>query len=88
MNSCSKCLEQSEWYYQQQLGNIYDKMDGFEHAFQNISLDPLGYMEVKAFNKSRKIVEVWPLLIGCVDTGAILCPFMESTETRSVVKHF
>ena len=42
-------------------------------------------MKVKAFNKSRKIVKVWPLLIRCVDTGAVLCLIMESIGIRSVV---
>ena len=80
VNSCPKCLEQSEWCYQQQLDN-----NSFERAFQNISLDPLGHLEVKAFSNSRKLVKVWLLLIRYMDTGAVLCQIMESMETRSVM---
>ena len=63
----------------------YMKMNSFEHAIQNISLDPLGDLEEKAFNNSRKIVKLWPLLICCVDTDAVLCMMMEYMETKSVV---
>ena len=61
------------------------KMNSFEHAFQNISLDPLGKLKVKVFNNSRKVVKLWPLFIFCVDTGAVLCMMMESMKTKSVV---
>ena len=78
-------MEQSEWCYEQELGKIYVKLDEFDHPFQNISVDPLGHMEVKAFSKSRKIMKVWLLLIRCVDTGTVLYLIMESMESKSVV---
>ena len=84
-DTCTRCCEQSEWSYQQQLGKIYVKMDTFQHAFENISLDPLGNLEVKAFNNSRKVVKLWPLLIRCFDNGGVICMMMETMQTKSVV---
>ena len=82
VNSCPRCLEHLEWCYEQELGKVYVKLDEFEHPFQNISIDPLGHTEVKAFCKCRKIVKVWPLLARCMDTGSVLVLIMESMETK------
>ena len=63
--------EQAEYSYDQQLGNIYVKLNTFQHPFENISLDPLGHIEVKAFNNARKVVKLRPLLVRCVDTRTV-----------------
>ena len=76
--------EQNEWCYQQELEKVYVKLDQFEHPFQNVSIDPLGYLEGRAFSKSRKIVKLWPLLGRCLDKGAVLCLLMETMETKSI----
>ena len=57
------------------------KVNQFQHPFQNVSIDPLGHLEVRAFSKSPKIVKVWPLLARRLDTGDVLCLLMESMET-------
>ena len=64
---------------------MYVKVNQFQHPFQNVSIDPLGRLKVKAFSKSRKVVKASPLLALCLDTGAVLCLLMESMETKSVV---
>ena len=63
-NSFPRCLEQSEWGYKQELGKIYVKLDEFDLPFQNISIDPLGHIDVKAFSKSRKIVAIINQMCG------------------------
>ena len=78
VSTCVRCCEQAQYSYDQALGNIYVKLNTFNHPFESISLDPLGHMEVKAFNNSRKVVKLYPLLIRCIDTGAVNCLLMES----------
>ena len=80
-----RCCEQAEYSYDQALGNIYVKLNTFQHPFENILLDPLGQIEVKAFNNARKVVKLWPLLVRCVDTGGVNCLMMESMQSKSVV---
>ena len=61
------------------------KLNTFQHPFENISLDQLGNLEVKAFNNSRKVVKLLPMLIRCVDTGGVTCLMIESMQSKSVV---
>ena len=61
------------------------KMNTFQHPFENISLNPHGNLEVRAFNNSSKVVKLWPLLIRCVDTGSVSCLMIESMQSKSVV---
>ena len=64
---------------------MYVKLNTFNHPFESTSLDPLGHMEVKAFNNSRKVVKLYPLLIRCINTGAVNCLLMESMQSKSVI---
>ena len=64
-NSCPTCLEQNEWAYQQELGKVYVKVNQIQHPFQSLSIDPLGHIKVRAFSKSRKVVNT------CLDTGTV-----------------
>ena len=84
-STCVRCCEQAEYSYDQTLGNIYVKLNTFHHPFENISLDPLGHIEVKAFNNARKVVKLWPLLVRCIDTGGVNCLMMESMQSKSVI---
>ena len=85
MSTCVRCCEQAEYSYDQALGNIYVKLNTFQHPFENISLDPLGHIEVKAFNSARKVVKLYPLLIRCIDTGRVNCLMMESMLSKNVI---
>ena len=59
-------------------------MDQFQHPSQRVSIEPLGHIEVRAFQKSRKVVKAWPLLTRCFDTGAVMCLLVDFMETKSV----
>ena len=40
VSTCVRCCEQAEYSYDQAFGNIYVKLNTFQHPFENISLDP------------------------------------------------
>jgi len=42
-------------------------------------------MEIKMFSESRKTSKVYPLIIRCLDTGAVAGVMMDSMESKSVI---
>ena len=64
---------------------MYTKVHSFNHSLQHVSVDLLGPVEVKMFAKSRKTTKVYPLIIRCLDTGAVAGVMMDSMESKSVI---
>ena len=83
--TCSTCNAYRTWTYEAEMGNKYTKMHTSIGPFKEISMDPLGPCTVKSFPGSRKRIKIWPLMIKCINSGAITIYPMESMDTKQVI---
>ena len=67
------------------MGNKYTKLDVHAKPFRDISIDILGEMKVKPHATSRGTVKNYPLLIKCMNNGAITVQLMEESKTKDVI---
>ena len=70
-STCVRCFEQDGYLYDQEMGQVFTRAHYFNYPFQHVSVDPLGPVEVKLFSKSRRTTKIYPLVIRCLDTGAL-----------------
>ena len=84
--TCAVCNSWKSWTYTAELKDKYTKNTINATAFTDISIDMLGSIEAKTFPKSRKTYKIYPLLVKCIQTGAVLTVAMEDATTKEVIK--
>ena len=75
----------------QQMGDF--PVEKFEvcHPWTNVCLDLAGHIEVKAMNNARSKLKTYPLVIGCLNSGAISIQLMHAYNTAAFIfqwEHF
>ena len=56
--------------------------------FQDISIDPLDYHLIKPFEGSRSTVKNYPMVVHCLNSGALEVLLMEVMETNDIILCF
>ena len=84
--TCAVCNSWKSWAYTAELKDKYTKNTLNAIAFYDISIDMLGSIEAKTFPQSRKTYKIHPLLVKCIQTGAVWTVAMEDTTTKEVIK--
>ena len=84
LSTCSGCLRTLDRNYKVMLGKPLQTFN-YSRFFVNISIDILGRSQVRLNEKVKKYLSISPLIIACLDTGAILIILMYG-ETREDVK--
>ena len=76
---CLECRRRLKVPLTQRLGFLpQERMLIFNPPFTATALDFLGPFQVKAMNNARSLLKVWPVVFGCLNTGAI---HLELTHT-------
>ena len=83
--TCPTCNGNRKWTYESILGNKYTKLEVQAKPFRDISIDILGEMKVKPHATSRGTVKNYPLVIKCMNSGAITVQLMEESKTKDVI---
>ena len=83
---CKKCNETRSWTYTTKLQDKYTKNIINAVPFKKISVDMLGPIDAKMHPVSRNTYKVYPLLIKCIETGALWAGLIEGAGTSEVVK--
>ena len=84
--TCAVCNSWKSWTYTAELKDKYTKNTLNATAFYDISINMLGSIEAKTFPQSRKTYKIHPLLVKCIQTGAVWTVAMEDTTTKEVIK--
>ena len=53
--------------------------------FTSTAMDFLGPYKVKAMNNSRSFLKVWPVIFGCLITGAVYIEFNKTYGTNALL---
>ena len=78
-SDCLECRRRLKVPLTQRLGFLpQERMLIFNPPFTATALDFLGPFQVKAMNNARSLLKVWPVVFGCLNTGAI---HLELTHT-------
>ena len=85
IGSCPPCLKIKMESYRVPLGLCYTRTDSQRSPFECLSIDPLMPISSPAWPGSRKVVTLYPLLMKCINTGAIDISIMEDNTTRSII---
>ena len=84
MRSCSVCLRAELKFYRTIQGACYTRVNKNSKVFSDLSFDPLGRLEVCAWKKSKKKIQVYPILFKCLNTGAVWCTLSESIDSAGI----
>ena len=74
------------WSYTTELKDKCTKNTINATEFGEAYIDMLGSLEATSYPRSRKTYKVWPLLVKCIQTGALWTTLMEDASTKKVVK--
>ena len=80
---CKGCNMQRDIYYTTELGRAYTQLGG-KKVFANISMDPLGPLSIQPWVGARKPTKKYPVVVKCLDYGAIWITMAESLETSQM----
>ena len=85
MSSCVQCKKYNEQKFKMELQPVYTNVCKDVHPFQQVSVDMLGKMDILPWPEARKTIEVYPLLVKCIATSAVVMTIMETAKTISVI---
>ena len=68
---CQKCILRRKELTNQRMGDLPERKLDVCPPFTNVTLDLAGPILVKAMVNSRANMKVWPLVIVCMNTGAV-----------------
>ena len=85
MSSCVQCMKYNEQKFKMELQPVYTNVCKDVHPFQQVSVDMLGKMDILPWPEARKTIEVYPLLVKCIATSAVVMTIMETAKTISVI---
>ena len=85
---CKRCNETRSWTYTTKLQDKYTKNTINAVPFKKISVDMLGSIDAKTYPESRNTYKVYPLLVKCIETGALWAGLLEATfgEFTSIIR--
>ena len=89
--SCLKCIRDKKRTQTQQMADL--PVEKFEvcHPWTNVCVDLSGHIEVKAMTNARSKMKTYPLVIGCLNTGAVAIQLMHAYSTAAFIlqwEHF
>ena len=69
--NCKKCVLRKKELVSQRMGDLPERKFDVCPPFTNVTLDLAGPILVKSMVNSRANMKVWPLVIVCLNTGAV-----------------
>ena len=91
VESYLKCILKQKKLLAQQMGDLPEEKFFRGKPWTNVCLDLAGPIEVRAMNNSHSKLKTWPLLITCLNTGALAIHVMHQYSTSAFLiqwEHF
>ena len=82
LQECGICNKFKNCKARPRLGNSLVRITLPTLPWQNVSIDPLGYMRITVYGSNT--IKVYPLIIADINTGAICFELLEKLEAREV----
>ena len=71
-NECAKCPFLWKTRVQQRMGNLpEERLRIGEKPWTSVAIDFFGPYQIKAIPQGRALCKVWPVIFGCMNTGAL-----------------
>ena len=89
VKDCHFCKVRSQTLCQQRMGDLPKQMfDVPTSPFTNITMDYCAPMKVKSMTNARSTMKCWPIVICCLNTGALHIMLAEAYSTKAFLNVF
>ena len=83
--NCLTCNKYREKLTKIRMGDLSVRISTCPRPFQSISVDPQGHVDCKPWVGARTTIQCYPLMIKCLESGAIRVKLMFKNDTQHVI---